>query len=76
MYCFLYLSFLIYKDTDLKYTHWSETDDNVDMVMGITNVNETGGVISTRLLCLQFLSRSIPFFPMTDVLLKPREKGS
>ena len=44
------------------------------MVMVIKNVYEREGVISTRDSCLHFLNRSIPFFPRTDILLKPREQ--
>ena len=37
------------------------------------NVYEIG-VIGSRDSCLHFLNKSIPFFPKTDVLLKPREQ--
>ena len=33
------------------------------------------GVISTKDLCLNFLNRSIPFFPKADVPLKPGEQS-
>ena len=35
---------------------------------------EIEGVISTKDSYLHFLNRCIPFFPKTDVLLKPREQ--
>ena len=52
----------------------SEIYDNVDIVMGIQNVYEIEGVISTRDLCLYFVKRSIPLLPSADILLKPREQ--
>ena len=51
------------------YTLVSEMHVNLDMVIGIKNVYEIEGVISTRDSCLHFLSRSIPFFPKIDLLL-------
>ena len=39
----------------------SEVLDNVDIVMGIKNMYEVEGVISTVDSCLHFLNRSIPF---------------
>ena len=44
------------------------------MVMGIKNMYEIEGVISTRDSCLHFLNRSIPFLPKTDVPVKPRKQ--
>ena len=55
------------------YTLVSENHDTVDMVMGIRNVYEIEGIIGTRNLCLYFLNRSIPFFPIIEVLLRPEE---
>ena len=52
----------------------SEIHDNVNMMTGIKNVYEMEGVISPRDSCIDFLNGSILFFPMTDVLLKPREQ--
>ena len=56
------------------YTMVSEIHYNVDIALGIRNVYELEGVINTRESCLHFLSRSIPFFPKTEVFLKPREQ--
>ena len=44
------------------------------MAMGIKNMYETEGLISTRDSHLHLLNRSITFYPKTDVHLKPREK--
>ena len=38
-------------------------------------MHEIEGDISTMDLCLHFLNRSITFFPIINVLLKPREKS-
>ena len=35
---------------------------------------EKEGVISTWDLCLDVLNRSIPFFPMMDIIVKPRKQ--
>ena len=45
------------------FTLVSEIFDNVDMVLGITNLFELEGVIDTRESSFRFLSRSIPIFP-------------
>ena len=55
------------------YTLVSETHDNVDIIIRIKIMYEMEEVISTRDSCLHFPNRYIPFFPKTDVLLKPRE---
>ena len=51
-----------------------EIYDNVDMVMGIKTVYEMEGVISNRDSYLHILNRSIPFFTMTEIILKPGEQ--
>ena len=56
------------------YTLVSWSHDNIDMIMGIKNMYEIERVISTGDLCLCFLNRSIPVFPKTEILLKPREQ--
>ena len=43
------------------------------MVLGIKNIYDMEGMISTKELCLHFLNRSIPLSPKTDVILKPGE---
>ena len=48
----------------------SEIHDNVDLVMGMKNIFELG-VIDSRESCFSFLSRSIPFFPVTTVEIAP-----
>ena len=46
--------------------------DNVDLVMGMKNIFELEGVIDLRDSCFSFLSRSIPFFPVTTVEIAPK----
>ena len=53
------------------FTLVSEIHDNVDLVMGMKNIFELEGVIESRESCLSFLSRSIPFFPVTKVDVAP-----
>ena len=53
------------------FTLVSEIHDNVDLVMGMKNIFELEGVIDSRESCFGFLSRSIPFFPITEVEIAP-----
>ena len=53
------------------FTLVSEINDNVDLVMGMKNIFELEGVIDSRESCFSFLSRSIPFFPVTTVEIAP-----
>ena len=52
----------------------SEIFDNVDMVLGIKNLFELEGVIYSRESSFTLLSRSIPIFPLEQVIVKPGEK--
>ena len=54
-----------------NFTLVSEIHDNVDLVMGMKNIFELEGVIDSRESCFSFLSRSIPFFPVTTVEVAP-----
>ena len=56
------------------YTLVSEIHENVDLVLGMMNVFELEGVINTRDCCFRFLNRSIPIFPESHVILKPKEQ--
>ena len=49
----------------------SEIHDNVDWVMGMKNIFKLEGVIDLQDSCFSFLSRSIPFFPVTTVEIAP-----
>ena len=49
------------------FTLVSEIHDNVDLVMGMKNIFELEGVIDSQDSCFSFLSRSIPFFPVTAI---------
>ena len=53
------------------FTLVSEIHDNVDLVMGMKNIFELEGVIDSREYYFSFLSRSIPFFPVTTVEIAP-----
>ena len=53
------------------FTLVSEIHDNVDLVMGMKNIFELEGVIDLRESCFSFLSRLIPFFPVTTVEIAP-----
>ena len=56
------------------YTLVSEIHENVDLVLGIKNIFELEGVISSRDCCFKFLNRSIPIYPEKEVILKPDEQ--
>ena len=49
----------------------SEIHDNVDLAMGMKNIFELEGVIDSQDSCFSFLSRSIPFFPVSTVEIAP-----
>ena len=49
------------------FTFVAEIHDNVDLVMGMKNIFELKGVIDSQDSSFSFLSRSIPFFPVTAV---------
>ena len=62
-------------DIDLKFSLWyPEIHDNVDLVMGMKNIFELEGVIDLQDSCFSFLSRSIPFFPVTAVEIAQKHK--
>ena len=54
------------------FTLVSEIHDNVDLVMGMKNIFKLEGVIDLRDSCFSFISRSIPFFPVTAVEITPK----
>ena len=56
------------------YTLLSEIHENVDIVLGIKNVFELEGVISSWECCFSFLNRSVPILPKEKIMLKPREQ--
>ena len=56
------------------FTLVSKIHDNVDLVMGMKNIIELEGVIDSRESCFSFLSRSIPFFPVTTVEIMPKSQ--
>ena len=46
----------------------------IDLVIGIKNLFELGGVINSQDSCINFLNRSIPFFPKEKVTVKSDEQ--
>ena len=56
------------------FTLVSEIHGNVDLVIGIKNLFELEGVIDSWDSCVNFLNRSIPFFPKEKVSVKPKEQ--
>ena len=53
------------------FTLVSKIHDNMDLVMGMKNIFKLKGVIDSQDSCFSFLSRSIPFFPMSTVEIMP-----
>ena len=53
------------------FTLVSEIHDNVDLVMGMKNIFKLEVVINSRDSCFSFLSRSIPFFPVSTIEIMP-----
>ena len=56
------------------FTLVSEIHENVDLVIGIKNLFELEGMIDSWDSCVNFLNRSIPFFPKEKVSVKPKEQ--
>ena len=56
------------------FTLVSEIHENVDLVIGFKNLFELEGVIDSWDSCVNFLNRSIPFFPKEKVSVKPKEQ--
>ena len=56
------------------FTLVSEIHENVDLVLGIKTLFELKGVIDSWDSCVNFLNRSIPFFPSGKVEVKPKEQ--
>ena len=56
------------------FTLVSKIHENVDLVLGIKNIFELEGIISSSDCCFKFLNRSIPIYPEKEVILKPNEQ--
>ena len=54
------------------FTLVSKIHENVDLVMGMKNIFELEGMTDLQDSCFSFLSRSIPFFPVTAVEIAPK----
>ena len=54
------------------FTLVSKIHDNVDLVMEMKNIFELESMIDSQDSCFSFLSRSIPFFPVTTVEIAPK----
>ena len=57
------------------FTLVSQIHENVDLVIGIKNLFELEGVIDSCDSCVNFLNRSIPFFPKEKVSVKPKNRS-
>ena len=49
------------------YIRVAEIHDSIDLVFGMNIMVETEGVLSARNVTFQFIKRSIPIFPQTDL---------
>ena len=56
------------------FTLVSEIYENVDLVLGIKNINELEGIMNSQESCFSFLNRSIAFFPKEQIILKAKEQ--
>ena len=57
----------------MRFSLWyPKIHDNVDLVMGMKNIFELEGMIDLWDSCFSFLSRLIPFFPVTAVEIAPK----
>ena len=56
------------------FTLISKIHENVDLVIGIKNLFELEGVIDSWDSCVNFLNRSIPFFPKEKVSVKLKQQ--
>ena len=56
------------------FTLVSKIHENVDLMIGIKNLFELEGVIDSQDSCVNFLNRSIPFFPKDKVTVKSGEQ--
>ena len=56
------------------YTLVSEIHENVELVLGIKNIIELGGIINSWDCCFHFLKRSLPIFPKECIVLKSKEQ--
>ena len=54
------------------FTLVSEIHDNVDLVMGMKNIFELESMLESQDSCFSFLSRLIPFSPVTAVEIAPK----
>ena len=43
----------------------------MDLILGVKNIFELEGVVSTRLCSVNFLNRSLPIFPLAHHKIKP-----
>ena len=57
-----------------NFTLVSEIHENVDLVFGIKNLFELEGVIGSQDSCVNYLNRSIPFFPKEKFTVKSKEQ--
>ena len=56
------------------YTLVSKIHENIDIVLGITNVFKLEGVTNSQECSFSFLNGSIPLFPKEEIILKAKEQ--
>ena len=56
------------------FTLASEIHKNMDSVLGIKNIFEQEGIMNSQESCFSFLNTSIPFFPIEQIIFKPKEQ--
>ena len=57
------------------YTIVATLHESIDLVIGMKNMVELEGILSTRTSSFDFLSRSIPIYPQNDLKVKPGGKA-
>ena len=57
------------------YTIVAALHESIDVVIGMKNMVELEGILNTRTSSFDFLSRSIPIYPLNDLKVKPGGKA-
>ena len=57
------------------YTIVAALYESIDVVIGLKNMVELEGILNTRTSAFDFLSRSIPIYPLNDLKIKPGGKA-
>ena len=57
------------------YTIVAALHESIDVVIGMENMVELEGILNTRTSSFDFLSHSIPIYPLNDLKVKPGGKA-